>query len=65
MKYKKICKRLGKTVRVPPDGKTMILVEIYSNGNVGCIPLDCSNYLKELRQYHGSSIKSIKSMDKY
>jgi len=53
--------RLGKTVYVPPDWKPMKLVEIYSNGNVACIPLDSYNkdYSTMLREYHGDSIRFI------
>jgi hypothetical protein len=54
-----LCRRLGRAVKVPPDYKVMRLTEIYSNGNVACVPMVCANYDAELREYHGDSVKSI------
>jgi hypothetical protein len=51
----RLFKSLGKPVSVPGH-KTMILVEIYSNGNVACIPVNCQNYWKELKEFHAGSV---------
>lgn len=50
-----LIKYLGKVVEVPPGGEEMILVEIYSNGNVACLPLNSDRYT--LREYRARSIK--------
>lgn len=60
MRQKFLIKRLGKSVLVPPDWKPMRLVEIYSNGNVACVPMACDNYDSEKREYHAESIRSLK-----
>ena len=49
---------LGEVVSTP-DG-IMRLVEIYAHGCVGCVPLDCWNYHKELREFHASSVTLAK-----
>ena len=45
---------LGYEVNTPQG--TMVLVELYSNGNVACIPLNCNNYKKQLSEFHALSI---------
>lgn len=42
--------------KVPTPMGDMILVEIYSNGNVACIPLKCIDYKKELLEFHADEI---------
>ena len=44
-----------------PNGNNMKLVEIYSNGNVACIPLNCDDYYEELLEFHADSIQLIKN----
>jgi hypothetical protein len=56
---KNLVQFLGKEVYAPSSSHTpMILVEIYSNGNVGCIPINCTDYDKELKEFHACSIKT-------
>lgn len=50
---------LGNIVETP-KGK-MILAELYSNGNVGCIPVDCTQYFRQLSEFHSLSVKPIDS----
>ena len=53
----KIASLLGEIVGTPLGN--MRLVEIYSNGNVACIPINCTNYHGELKEFHIDSIKPI------
>ncbi len=53
----KLAPYLGEEV-ITPLGR-MFLVEIYHNGNVACIPLKCSDYHKELKEFHAESVKYI------
>jgi len=48
---------LGEIVDTP-TGK-MRLTELYSNGNVACIPIKCKNYHKELKEFHSVSVKPV------
>jgi hypothetical protein len=63
MKKKHLVNRLGKAVLVPPDWEPWRLVEIYSNGNVGCVPMLCSDYKQELREFHWESIRHVKESE--
>ena len=49
-------KYLGRLVSVPPNGEKWRLVEIYSNGNVACVPKDCTNYEYQIKEFHITSI---------
>jgi hypothetical protein len=53
-------KHLGKEV-LTPEG-VMVLAEIYSNGNVACLPLNLKHisYFDNLREFHALSVKEIK-----
>jgi hypothetical protein len=47
-------KKLGEHVNTPKG--EMILVELYANGNVACIPLKCKDYKKEIEEFHSISV---------
>ena len=49
-----IADSLGRKVQTPAG--IMILCEIYSNGNCACIPINCLDYHRELKEFHQSSI---------
>jgi hypothetical protein len=53
-----LAKNLNHIVETPKGN--MRLVEIYFNGNVGCIPLNCKDYYKGIKEFHWESIKLIK-----
>ena len=62
LKYavKKLAKFLGKPVKTP-FGKKMLLVELYSNGNIACIPLKSKkSYFDSLQEFHALSVKGLK-----
>jgi len=52
-----LCQELGNTVETPKG--RMLLTELYSNGNVGCVPIICKDYNKELCEFHAESIRWI------
>ena len=54
MNKEELIKYLGKIVSTPKGN--MRLVEIYANGNVGCVPVVCVNYDKELKEFHVTSL---------
>ena len=49
-----LCQELGRMVETPKG--RMLLTELYSNGNVGCVPINCKDYNKDLYEFHAGSI---------
>ena len=48
---------LGELVNTPRG--RMRLTELYSNGNVGCVPITCIDYKKEISEFHSLSVTPI------